>query len=305
MRRLVLIANPNASGFTASLHREVVAALDGPFQVTPVWPNGPEQARQWAADAAADGVDVVVAMGGDGVMHQVANGIAGTAAALGIVPAGTTNVLGRILGIPGDAVAAAGVIAASEETTTLPTGHLQAETVSGATSSTVTFAAGIGFDAEVVRVAERRPLDKVHFGSLHYAKAAFGRLREFRKRPANLRVEWGSRRVDAVAVLVQLHGEYSFFGRIPIRLGPPEGMTVVTAETLGAVRALRLAGRALTRRDVGRLKGIHLWSGVDKLVVEADPEAWFQADGELLGQGSAFELTADAPPLRVVVPPSG
>ena len=67
MRRLVLIANPVASGFTASLHREVVATLTGPYDVTPVWPSSAVEARQVAADAASDGYDVVVAMGGDGI----------------------------------------------------------------------------------------------------------------------------------------------------------------------------------------------------------------------------------------------
>ncbi len=76
MRRLLLIANPSASGFTGAALRDVEATLGSKYEVTTAWPNGPAESRQAAADAAADGYAVVAAMGGDGVVHHVANGLA-------------------------------------------------------------------------------------------------------------------------------------------------------------------------------------------------------------------------------------
>lgn len=304
MRRLLLIANPSASAFTGALHRRVLEELRDVFEVVPVWPSSPDAARQMAAEAAFDGFAAVAAMGGDGVVHHVANGIARTRTALAIIPAGTTNVVARVLGLPTKPAKAAMALRTAE-TITVPLAHLATESGAAAQSEYSVFAAGIGYDAEMVEIAEQRPSSKLYFGSIHYARSAatalIGRLRN---RPANLRVDCDGDRVDAVSVLVQVHDPYTYFGKLPLRLSPNPGpgLTVLAIESLAMPRAMAVLARASTGRSLETIEGMHVWHNPAKLVIEADPKTRFQADGELLGSTDWLEVTPEPEGLRVLAP---
>lgn len=64
--------------------------------------TAPGDAQRWAAEAAAAGAEVVIAMGGDGTINEAACGLVGAPVPLGVVPVGSGNGLARTLGIPLD-----------------------------------------------------------------------------------------------------------------------------------------------------------------------------------------------------------
>jgi diacylglycerol kinase family enzyme len=286
------VANPSASGFTGAVFREVVDVLSEDFDVTPVWPNGPAETRAMAAEAAATGYAVVAAMGGDGVAHHVANGLANSGTALALIPAGTTNVLARLFDIPEKPAKAAKRLRDLPAVPT-PMLHVATESPTASRSEYATFALGVGFDAAVVEAAERRPHSKVRFGGMHFATTAVGRLLHgWRTRPANLRVECDGDRMDAVAVLAQVHGPYTYFGKIPLHITTSRtGHAAIAAENLEVHRSTELLTRAVLRREIPERLGVRVWPEFRKLVIEADPPAPFQADGELLGTTSSLEVS--------------
>ena len=89
---------------------EALRLLRGRFGRVPVYPaSDPGDAETMAAELAAE-VDVLVVFGGDGTVHEVANGLpvpAGDGPVVALLPGGTGNDLARAIGIPPDPVAAA------------------------------------------------------------------------------------------------------------------------------------------------------------------------------------------------------
>jgi diacylglycerol kinase family enzyme len=294
MRRLLLVTNPAASNFTGAVYRDVLRILDGPYQVTPVWPGSAAGARAAATAAAGDGYDVVAAMGGDGVVHHVANGLIGSETALGIIPAGTTDVFARILGLPAKPRKAARALIENGDLRSLRTARITADGVDGSFTAHAMFALGAGIDAEVVEEAERRPRGKLHFGGLYFARTALRMLAtRFRRRPANLRIEADQHRLDGVGVMVQIHSRYTYLGFKPLRITPDadDDLSVLAVPKAGPWVAARFLPRLAFGRSLDGAAGAEVWTGVTKLSVAADPPVLVQADGELLGRVHAFEVT--------------
>jgi diacylglycerol kinase (ATP) len=111
---LALLVNPTAGkGRAAKVVAEVAGRLrSGGASVSILIGRDADDALALGRKAVTDGIDAVVALGGDGMAHLALNVVAGTATPLGIVPAGTGNDLARSLKLPlKDPVAAAGIIA--------------------------------------------------------------------------------------------------------------------------------------------------------------------------------------------------
>ncbi len=101
-RKILFIINP-ISG-TSKKHR-IESLIDrylckDTFQYMIAYTRGPMHAKTLAQHAAEEGFDIVVAVGGDGSVNEVAQGLIGTKTTLGIIPTGSGNGLARHLKIP-------------------------------------------------------------------------------------------------------------------------------------------------------------------------------------------------------------
>ena len=99
MTDTVVILNPTAGNLEAvrGCQERVESIVGGcPIRIT----SHAGEAKSLAKRAVEEGFRCVVAAGGDGTVNHVANGIAGSNAALGILPMGTVNVFALELGLP-------------------------------------------------------------------------------------------------------------------------------------------------------------------------------------------------------------
>jgi diacylglycerol kinase family enzyme len=305
MHRIVVIANPAASQFTGGSHRDVMATLDRVAEVESIWPGSPTEATEKARESAEQGVDIIVAMGGDGMVHHVTQGVVGTAASLGVIPVGTTNVFARLMGIPSKPVKAARLLVDLPRFRRVGVATLTLQRGSTETLHHAIFACGFGLDAAVVQRAEREPYRKYRFGSIHYARSAFGTaLQDFPRRKPHVTVRAGDREAYATAAMVQFRDIYTYFGKIPLKLetSSPDPMSVLVVKRLRRRRIPRIAALVLAGRELEAIPDLEVWRGVHLLELKADPPVEVQADGEALGMvdGGSVEWASDA--LAVVAP---
>ena len=243
-----------------------------------------------AARLAANGSDIVVAIGGDGTVADVATGIYGSTAALGIVPAGSTNITARSLGIPRSATSAIGLVAGPHWRRTIDVGRSEGRSF--------LHIAGAGFDAALFKAAD--PRWKRRFGWLAYLPSAVSALR---LPPSRVRIDTDGAviELDSALVLVANGGSAMTPGfRIYPGIAVDDGWLDVLVFT--AVSPVEIAG---TLASAGRQQldlSPHVFrQKARRIRLEAAPNLPIQLDGDPCGSTPReFQLEPEA--LQVIVP---
>lgn len=174
MNKTVVILNPAARGERAQrLHARVEALTRGALLCST---SRRGEAESLARSAAKEGFERVVAAGGDGTVNEVVNGLAGTRAALGLLPLGTMNVFATELGLPSGDLGRCWQIIQEEKARSVD--------LPSANGKHFVQLAGVGFDAQVVK--ETSMAFKRSFGPLSYLVSA---AQIAARRPPRLRIE--------------------------------------------------------------------------------------------------------------------
>lgn len=263
-------------------------------------------ARAAASAAAAEGVELVIAVGGDGTVNACANGIGDAPTRLAVMPAGTANDLARILGQNGDVATDVAAISSWE--------HREMDALS--TNGTRFYSAGgLGWVAEVADTANRwRSGGAVQrwimrrLGSFIYTLACVvilvtrrGLTRQFRLR---YRTPDGATETEDLCAYGLLAANCDRLGAA-FHLAPVSRIDDGVFELILFPRMSRLRllhGVLLARR--GRLfdvPGIR-WVQATSASIECDLDTAFFGDGEILERGTHFELGVDAAPFRLIAP---
>lgn len=240
--------------------------------------QAPGHARNLARAAATRGVDRVVAVGGDGTVSEVADGLAGSQVALGVIPAGTGNDFSRALGIP-SAPEPAARVALGRSARRVDLGHVHNA------DQRVAFVnvAGCGFDAEVLR---RTSTSRRAGGALLYLGGILRTLRAFRPVPMRLVVDGRTLERRVLGIAVAIGPRYGGGMLIAPHAVIDDGWFDVCL--IGDVTPLQLV--ALLPRLYAGTHGVHFaveFFRCQELTVEpllAVPDVSCQADGELLGR---------------------
>ncbi len=183
--------------------------------------TGPGEATHLARQAAADGYEVVVAVGGDGTLNEVCNGLLGTEAVLGVLPAGTGNVFAADVGLPiwtpltPDAPTKAAEVIVSGRRRRIDVGRV---TLADGSSRHFLMWCGIGLDAAITQSKNTSNLRPLSYAA--WVIAGVMVIYDFLGTPATLLTDEGVTR-ERILMAVASNGQ--LYGRV-WRLSPEAKM---------------------------------------------------------------------------------
>jgi YegS/Rv2252/BmrU family lipid kinase len=298
--QLLVVVNPVARYATQQVKEELDRALLGTgvgYRIveTRRGDGGRETLGREVARALKSGCQRVVAVGGDGTVAAVAESLACRRSSridLGVIPAGTANVLARELGIPVKLEDAVQVVVRAERS-------LELDAIAAGDRWVLT-QVGIGPDAQMIRGTTRDK--RMKLGRLAYVLAFLRRAS--RSRPHRFRIEVDGRplRVHAWQILVANVGS---MGTPPFTWGPGIDPTDGTLDLcVYRVRGIRdyfvLGWRLLTGRH--RRDDNTIFLPIRREVrIDADRPTAAQGDGEMIGR-TPFTLRVAPRAVRVLVP---
>ena len=294
-RRILVILNPVAGRRRRARRRlcRVLAELERRGCAVTLRPTaGPGDAERLARSAEPE-FDLVVAAGGDGTVHEVANGLAdglgGAARVLGVLPLGTANVLANELGLPRRPKRLAALLAQAMPRPIWP-GRIE-----GRIGDRLFLCmGGIGFDAAVV--ARVDPGLKRRFGRLAFLWAILESLARHRPGEFTILIDGVEHRAGA-AVIAKTRFYAGRFVLAPAARAADPLFHVVLFPS-GHRRAVLRILAAMALGVLHHVPGVSVIPA--RRVSFADGGAWpVQADGEIVA-GAALSVTIAERPLLVL-----
>ncbi len=248
------------------------------WKVTGAMVTRKKDVRERTARAVQDGVDVVVAAGGDGVVLQVVQKLAGSPVALGVIPLGTGNLLAGNLGIPkklDDAIEV--LLGGGRRRIDLGRARI------GGKHRYFSVACGIGFDAEVMKATSKA--QKRRWGRLAYVANTLRLGRRLRNVTHEITIDGVASTMQATQVFVANCGRMGLAMKPSLDIEPDDGqLDLMVIEASGRVTGLRAGWEALRQDDEGESDGGHAFrSRITKVRVDSHPSRLVELDGSVIG----------------------
>lgn len=310
----MLIANPKATSTSRRARDILVRAFSGDLDLVLAETGHRGHATELSRQAAVDGYDVVIVLGGDGTVNEAVNGLLAHGPspglpALAVLPTGSTNVFARTLGLPGDPIGATKAVLEALRAGRHRTIGLCTAAHPGGAERYFTFCAGVGLDAEVVREVERRrAAGATAYNSLYVQTA----IRHFfsgtdRRRPA-LTLEQPGRppKTGLFLAFISNTSPWTFMGRLPVNPSPKanfsRGLDVFGMRSLDVGPTLGAVAQMLTARS-RPVQGRHVVNVHDavEVTLRAERPMAFQLDGDYLGEQRSVTFRSVPKAIRIVI----
>jgi diacylglycerol kinase (ATP) len=319
MRKAALLYNPDSGGSKKRRH-ELESAItilqQGGVEAKLLATESRDHAGEEARRAVQSGFDTIFACGGDGTINNIAQVLANTPVALGVLPIGTANALAHDLELPLKVtVAAKAALEAVPRRIAL--GKITCLNLEGRTETRFfVVAAGIGVDAHLFYKLHSGTKQRLGMGA-YYAKAWH---MWFTYPMTRFRVAYrgsGDITLNDTYVTELLAVRIRNFGGVVRELAPGASLDrndvrVILCHTGYRLAYLAYVARSLLQR-AWRIPGIELayvtnasceYAPIETGPGQVQPKIYVEADGELIGSLPA-EITVVPDALTLLAPKSG
>jgi diacylglycerol kinase family enzyme len=309
--RTLLVANTFATSTDDTIQAQVISELSKHLEITAINTSARNDAIEIAKSAQQQGFELVIGLGGDGTVNEIANGLLldgpnPEGPLLAAIPGGNGNVFARNMGLSENPMeATAQILNAIDKKRfqEIGVGRIATNNL----SRWFLFNAGIGLDAAVLAEMEARRASGKTVSDLAYATLALRELfaRTDRKHGSLSLVSdsGGIQRNAHFALIVNL-APWAYLGSKPLNPLPSAShhtaLDVYAPTSLSLSSVLRLASRAIAGKSAENERNIISLSNQKQVHIQSETPLWIQVDGDVLTQ--SVELTATHIPnaLRVL-----
>jgi YegS/Rv2252/BmrU family lipid kinase len=251
-----------------------------------VFSDSVSHARQIAQDAVGK-FDVVVAVGGDGTVNEIASAIVGTDTYLGIVPFGSGNGLSRFLQVPMDTEKAIKTLTAGKT-----------EVIDSATLNGKPFfnMAGIGFDAHIAEIFSR---DKRR-GFFTYVRSTFMEFHKYQPELYEIEIDGKLYQREAFMISLANSSQYGNNAHVSPHASVQDGLLDVCIIKQFPILRLAEMGIRMMTKTADKVKFLEIIRG-KHVVLKRSGNGPVHLDGEPMMDGKKVTIDVLPASLKVIV----
>lgn len=287
-KRILFVVNPISGGKKKKgFEKRVIADLDSArYDAKFRFTECPGHANELAKHAVADQVDVVVAVGGDGTINEIASALNGTDTALGIIPEGSGNGLALYLGIPLNERAAIRRLNKFEHMT------IDSGMINGLSFFNM---AGIGFDASV---SDRFANDNIR-GAIGYLKAVLSEISTYKPKRYTLDIDGKLIEREAFMISVANSPQYGNNAYVAPQASVTDGLLDVCIIHKFPLYTIPMMLFHLFNKTADQSEYVEIIPG-KHIRIERETADAVHVDGEPKDMGAVLEIAVNPGTLRIV-----
>jgi diacylglycerol kinase family enzyme len=309
--RTLLVANTFATSTDDAIQTRVVNELSKHLDITTVNTSARNDAIEIARTAQQQNFELVIGLGGDGTVNEIANGLLldgpnPEGPLLAAIPGGNGNVFARNMGLSENPIEATAQILNSiqnQKFQEIGVGRIATNNI----SRWFLFNAGIGLDAAVLAEMEARRASGKTVSDFAYATLALRELfaRTDRKHGAlSLVSDSGEVQRNAHFALIVNLAPWAYLGSKPLNPLPSAShntaLDVYAPTSLSVSAVLRLASRAIAGKSAENDSNVIALTNQKQVHIQAESPLWIQVDGDVVAQSTELTATHIPNALRVL-----